>query len=150
MEMKWLLCVDPGGDKGHTGVVLLTYGPDTLPEVVGAWALPGGVAGVWDFELPKFDHAVVEHFINRNRFGADLSVVAAEGAIRTRLLQSGKPFTLQPAAGKNSMVPDKVLKGLGMWFTGDHHHDRTEAARHGLLWLKRQRHRPTLGLLAGQ
>lgn len=136
-----LLCVDPGGSgRGHTGIVVLDYTPNSL-SLTDSWAVPNGLDGFveWSFNYDWSNptHVVVEHFVNRNVKGADLTPVLIEGAVRIELKRYKLDSTLQPAAGKNAMIPDTILKHFGLYtFRGDHHHDRREAARHGLLWLR--------------
>ena len=145
-----LLVIDPGGSgKGETGVVYLGLGVDgeLPPEVLESWAVPGGLEGFREwadhyYVLVGAKTVVCETFVNRNIPGADLTPVLIEGAIRYI-----RPDTiLQPAAGKNTAVPDEVLKRLGLYDigTGDHHQDRREAARHAIWFLKKNKHLPTL------
>ena len=145
--MPRLLCVDPGGDRGHTGVVLLHYEADIAPTVAWSGVIKDGWEGIKDFCWPVAEHAVVEKFVNWNTPGADLSVVLTEGAILLSLWDQKFDVTRQGSAGKNTAVPDEVLKASEMWFPGDHHNDRREAARHGFLWLRKIRHEPTLRLI---
>lgn len=146
-----MLVIDPGGaGKGETGIVYLWLGMDgeLPPEVIDSWAVPGGLEGFREWEEHHYYlHAgagtvVCEAFVNRNIPGADLTPVLIEGAVRYI-----RPDTvLQPAAGKNTAVPDEVLKRLGLYDlgTGDHHQDRREAARHAVWFLKKNKHLPTL------
>lgn len=148
-----MLVIDPGGaGKGETGIVYLWLGMDgeLPPEVLNSWAVPDGLEGFREwatspaghFPLNTVDFVVCETFVNRNIPGADLTPVLIEGAVRYL-----RPDTiLQPAAGKNTAVPDEVLKRLGLYDlgTGDHHQDRREAARHAVWFLKKNKHLPTL------
>lgn len=147
--MTTLLSIDPGGaGTGHTGIVRLWYTPTEAPLLLESWAVPDGLDGwlAWHDEYRLEDHwidleVVCEHFVNRNVPGADLTPCFIEGSVRTVY----RDVILQPAAGKNTAVPDTVLKRLGLYsFPGDHHHDRREAARHALWYLKKQKHIPTL------
>ena len=139
-----LVAIDPGGDRGHTGVVRIEYTPDTLPRLVSSCVLLSGWEGIADWVPEVADTIVIERFVDRHVPGADTSVLLTEGALLGAYRRLGVPVVRQPASGKNTAVPNAVLKQLGMWITGDHHHDRTEAARHALLWLRKQRHVPTL------
>ena len=142
--MTRLLAIDPGGKgAGETGIVLLEYSAAHPATLVYSWAQPGGLDGwlVWYDELRVVaDVVVCEHFVNRNVPGADLTPCFIEGSVRTLY----RDAVLQGASGKNTAVSDDVLKRLGLWFTGDHHHDRNEAARHGIWYLKKHGHIPTL------
>jgi len=152
--MTTLLSIDPGGKgTGHTGIVLLSYEFDTTPELIASWAVPDGLEGWldWHDEQEAADisstlwpnQVVCEHFVNRNVPGADLTPCFIEGSVRTLYRHT----ILQPAAGKNTAVPDTAMAALGFskkGFKGDHHGDRWEALRHGLWYLKKARHLPTL------
>lgn len=152
-----LLAIDPGSSKAavsHTGIVLLDVPADAPPTLVDSWAVPSGVTGFreWYLEddsperceaLDFADVVVCEMFVNRNIPGADLSPLLIEGVVR----YIWPDVVLQPAAGKNSSVPDAALNRLGFnkkSFGGDHHADRWEALRHAVWYLKKQRHLPTL------
>jgi hypothetical protein len=147
--MERLLSIDPGGSgKGETGIVLIEFDDETPATCIRSWVIVNGLDGflLWlddtygsDLE---FDYVVCEHFVNYNVKGADLTPVLIEGSVRT--VFPADIITLQPAAGKNEMVKDEVLKRMNMWFPGDHHHDRREASRHALIWLKNRKHVPTL------
>lgn len=143
-----LLGIDPGGTgKGHTGVVLLGYSDTEPAHLVESWAVGGGLEGFlhWAREtglLQRQPLVICETFVNRNIPGVDLTPVLVEGAVRTLC----NDVILQPASGKNTAVPDDVLKRLGLYDigTGDHHADRREAARHVVRYLKNVQHMPTL------
>lgn len=149
--MSYLISIDPSGVGGHTGVVLIGYGDDTPAYLIDSWAVEGDFEGFLDWweehrdETDMADYIICEHFVNWGKPGADLMPLAIEGAVRAlcRVDRQDKP-SLSPASGKDTAVPDAALKRMGMWLPGDHHHDRREAARHGLWFLKRMRHRPTL------
>ena len=154
MERETLLCIDPGGKGGDTGIVMIEYGDNMPARAFFSRVVSNGFEGFIDDRTFSFagyhpDHVVCETFVNRNIPGADLTPILIEGAVRWIFSYPGK-LTLSPAAGKNSMVTDEVLKKMDMWFPGDHHHDRREAARHGLIWLKNvKKHRPTLEAMYG-
>lgn len=161
--MRTILSLDPSGDpRGHTGIVLLGYTETEPVTLLGAWAEPGGVDAFRDWYLrtvsqnkyvetpPAFpceptdqfciDTVVVEQFVDRQIRGADRSPMLVEGVVR--FLWPG--VHLSPASGYKTAVPDAALKNLGLWLTGDHHNDRISAARHGVRWLKKQGHVPTI------
>lgn len=148
--MGTILGIDPGGVGGHTGIVLLDV-PDNAPATLTkSWAVPNDFDGymhwhrAWGPTYADVDVVVCEHFVNRNIKGADLTPCFIEGAVRALWPN----VVLQPASGKNSSVPDAVLKRLGLYdFPKDHHNDQREAGRHAVWYLKKQHHMPTL--LAG-
>lgn len=147
--MASLLAIDPGGEGGDTGIVLLDY-TDAAPAVlVDSWAVEEDLAGFhrWFEAHPEvlLDTPIVvcEMFVQRNVLGADLTPVLIEGAVRFMRPDA----VLQPASGKNTAVPDRAMWAAGFnrdVFPKDHHADRWEALRHGLVYLKHQPHLPTL------
>lgn len=147
--MKHVLGIDPGGKT--TGVVLLAVPEDEPAYLVDSWGIDGTVEALlewWDNSLPHLEDVTIvcEQFVNRGVHGADLSPLRIEGAVELLCLQNGEHLVWQPAAGKDTSVPDAALKRLGITkksFGGDHHHDRFQAAKHAVWYLKRMRHRPT-------
>lgn len=143
--MTTLLSIDPGGKgAGETGIVLLEFDDSTAARVNDSWAVTDAFDGFRRWHNNELwlepDIVVCEHFVNYNTNGADLTPCFIEGAVRW----IWPDVVLQPASGKNSLVPDRVLKKMGMWFPGDHHHDRREAGRHALIYMRNIRHEPTL------
>lgn len=148
--MNRLLCLDPGGAGGDTGVVRLDFDETTAAHVAGSFVIHGGYEGfVNEFGLfagIHADHVVCEQFVNRNIAGADLTPLLIEGVVRFMF----RDVVLQPASGKNTAVTDEAMKRAGFdksLFKGDHHQDRWEALRHGLWYLKRHKHLPTLNAM---
>lgn len=146
---RTVLGIDPGGVGGHTGIVLLDSDTLTLAD---SWAVSGELDGFLEWYDTTGQHlqpdaVICEHFINRNIKGADLTPCFIEGAVRALW----RDVVLQPASGKNSAIPDEALKRFGLYaFPGDHHHDRREAVRHVLWYLKSRYHRPTLTAVSGR
>jgi hypothetical protein len=142
--MTSILSFDPAGKGGDTGIVLLKFTDITPPVVDFTWAVKKGFTGFvpWLTEHEMFnpDVVIVETFIHFKNIKIETTPILIEGAIRYVWPKA----VLSPASGKDSAVPDEVLKRLGLYFPGDHHRDRTEAARHAVRWLKNQRHIPTL------
>lgn len=147
--MPLILGIDPGGTGGHTGAVLLEHTRDNPPELVTSWAVPGDMDSFrewWQYEFSRglsTMTVVCEMFVNRNKPGADLTPMLFEGAVRYLV----PDVVLQPAAGKNTAVPDRALVNLGFSkdaFKGDHHGDRWEALRHVIWYIRKQDHVPTL------
>lgn len=143
-----LLAIDPGGSgKGETGIVLLEYSSTEPARMVDSWAVPGGLEGFSEWVdrekyLREADIVVCESFVNWGVPGADLTPILIEGVVRF----VRRDTVLQGASGKNTAVPDSALENLGLLQVGrgDHHRDRTEAARHGIWFLKMNRHTPTV------
>lgn len=158
MLMQTLLAIDPAADQPNsdTGWVLGTYG-EGFPFVVSdSGIIPGGFDGFAESVYPEeemynmlqgVNTVVCEDYIVFNKFG-DPSPLKIIG-----LVQYLRPdVVLQPASGKNSVVPDAFLKTKGLWGTkgsgAGKHRDRVEAIRHAYYWLARTRHRATLEELA--
>lgn len=162
--MNTILSIDPSGSQnGHTGISLLEY-TDTDPvREITSWAITGGIAGfrdwydtytysIWvdptgewldgwlDGSAVQVDTVVVEQFINRNIRGADISPLGMQYIVQWLWPDA----VLSPAGGKNTAVSDAVLKKFDLYADGSHHHDVREARRHGVWWLKKQGHLPTL------
>lgn len=140
-----ILSIDPGGKGGDTGIVYLRCDDNNPPTVLATWAVHDGFDGFCEWWANRAGHlsptvVIVETFVNYGRPGADLSPLLIEGVVRYTYPDA----VLSPASGKNTAVPDAVLKRLGLYTPGDHHRDRTEAARHAVRWLKSSKHIPTL------
>lgn len=151
--MSTLLAIDPSGDpRGHTGVVEFYYDDTTPAEIVGSWAVTGGVYPFLEWAskrhpLGRDSLVVCEHFVPYgNKRAMDIGPAYVEGAVQAFYWPQGIRVILQRASGKNSAVPDRVMRVMGAMFegSGDHHGDRREAARHGLMYLKHSGHQPTL------
>lgn len=169
--MQHILSIDPSGDiRGDTGISLIGYDDNTPAHGVASWAIPGGIeafrtwldnltdqfgdyvyigpTGEWaDDWLPRLlgeavriDIVIVEQFINRQIKGADISPLGMQYIVQWVWPNA----VLSPASGKNTAVPDSVLKALGLYDDKSHHHDVREASRHAVWWLKKQKHLPTL------
>ena len=151
--MTNLLAIDPGGKGGDTGIVLLDFTETDPAVLVDSWAVEDDLDGFrrWvgetgDVFFNKDVVVVCEEFVQRNIMGADLTPVLIEGAIRFMRHDT----VLQPASGKNTAVPDRAMWSAGFnrdMFPSDHHADRWEALRHGLVYLKHQPNLPTLRAL---
>ena len=151
-----VLSIDPSGDqRGHTGISLLAYSDTEAVHELASWAVTGGIEPFrrWyettvqqRFFIPvdgyptPIDTVVVEHFVNRHIKGADISPLGMEYIVRWLWPEA----VLSPASGKNTAVSDPALKRLGLYEDKSHHHDVREARRHGVWYVKRQRHLPTL------
>lgn len=152
--MTDIIACDPGGVT--TGIVWIRYSHDRPAIVMESWSLEGGIVPFlnwWNNEfsaLPPIDVVVCEQFVNRNIAGADLSPLRLQGAIEVLAMQRGIGVELQPAAGGHTAVTDAAMARIGITkktFVGDNHNDRFAAARHGLWFLKRHKHMPTLNAM---
>ena len=139
-----ILSIDPGGKGGDTGIVLLGYTAETPPALLDSWAVPNGLTGFREWYVKTLrqgaDTIIVEQFVHFKAVQIETTPILIEGAVRFIWPNA----VLSPASGKNTAVPDEVMKRLGLYIAGDHHRDRNEACRHALRWLKNQKHIPTL------
>lgn len=144
--MKRILSCDPGGIGGTSGLALGEFSESQAYTSVATWAVSGDVKGFFrwldEFQCvwPEPDIVVCEQFIDWNRPGADRTPLRIQGAVEYVY----RDVVLQPASGKNTAVPDPVLKRLGLYEDKSHHHDVREARRHAIVYLKHHKHIPTL------
>lgn len=136
-----LLAIDPAAENpvSDTGWALLYYDKNTPATLLDSGVVRGGFAGFCGWVLPESDVTVCEHYVVFNRAG-DPTPLMAEGVVR----YLRPDVVLQPSSGYKTAVSDAVLKNLGLWSTKGHHADERSALRHGLWYLKRIRHMPTL------
>jgi len=135
--MTRLLGADPGGVR--TGLALIEFTPDTLPRLVGKWLIVGGPDGFlqWWEHKPPYDILVVEDYIVRQ------GVPSTHLALKTvGYLRGTEPDAIfQSPAGRKKLVSNDALKRLGLYET---QRDIREGVRHAVVYLKRQKHLPTL------
>lgn len=136
-----LLSIDPAAEReiSDTGWVLLRYDDNTPATLVDGGVVHGGFEGFRTWNLPTSDVTVCEKYVVFNKAG-DPSPMLIEGVVR----YLRPDVVLQPSSGKNTAVGNDVLKRLGLYSTTGHHADEREAARHGVWYLKKARHVPTL------
>ena len=147
-HLTTLLAIDPAAARpvSSTGWAFCTYSDTEAFAVVESGAVNGGFVGFRDSaEIHRLvqaaDTVVCEKYVPFK--AADPSPMMIEGVVSFL-----RPDTIfQPATGKNTLVPDDLLRGLGLWTTPGHHHDEREACRHALLYLIRAEHLPTLKLV---
>lgn len=137
--MPTVLGIDPGR---RTGVALLGYDENTAPRILIAEEVYGGVEGFriwWEEWSPDYDTLVAENFIKREGVkGVDHTPLEVLG-----WLSQFNPV-LQSPAGRKKAVPDSALRRLGLYLPGEPNRNAREAVRHAVLWLKNQRHKPTI------
>ena len=132
-----LLSIDPGL---RTGVALLDVPNDEPPTLVFHEEVHGGLPGFhewWDLR-PDYDVLVCEDYIPRRGIPGNVEPLKIIGYLL--------PFApvLQSPAGRKKAVSDDVLKRLGLYLPGEPNRNAREAIRHGIVYLKRHRHIPTL------
>ena len=149
MTLKTLLSLDPSAarDVSNTGWAWGTYSDEEAYTVLASGNISGGFRGFINdaavLRLLRVAETVVcEKYVIYNRAG-DPSPMKIEGVVEFL-----RPDTIfQPSAHKNTLVPDDLMKKLGMWSTAGHHHDEREAVRHALLYLTKTVHMPTMELV---
>ena len=147
--MTSILAIDTPSVKevSCTGWAYGEFSADEPYNLKASGVVPGGFSGFCrETKLQELlqtaDIVVCEKWVTYNSAG-DSSPQLTEGVIR--FLRSD--VVLQPSSGKNTLVPDEVLKRLGYWNTSGHHRDALEATRHALVYLAQARHKPTLRAL---
>lgn len=140
--MTRLLCLDPGG---VTGVAIFEYSVDTEAELTHYEQVPGSLRGFLDWykhnsEQLNWDEVVCEDFTLRiNVKFPDLSPVYIIGALEA-LEWPNVPRFQQPT--QKPLCDDNRLKKLGLHKPGNGH--ANDAIRHGIIYLRQNRHMPTL------
>ena len=145
-QKQLLLSLDPGK---QTGIALGTYG-DEAYELLNVWQVAGGLEGFidwWHEHYPLNESVLVsEKFVLRNNaFVADTEPLLIEGALR--VLYDANIVWQLPS--DKSLVADTVLRENQLWHTGKQvgwkdARDTNDAIIHGLAYLKKNKHIPTL------
>ena len=140
--MTRLLCLDPGGT---TGVAVFEYSDNTEATLEYYDQVPGSLKGfiewyeIYSSKL-NWDVVVCEDFTLRiNVKFPDLSPVYIIGALEA-LEWPKVPDYQQPT--QKPLCDDDRLKKLGLHKPGKGH--ANDAIRHGIIYLRRNRHMPTL------
>lgn len=139
--MSTFYAIDPGSVR--TGVAMFAFDDETV-ELLSYNEVYGGLEGMLeylDLKVPTFvTHFVVEDYIV-HRTAGDPNGLRVIGAIEMWAYQHGrKPVILQPPSGRKKMVPDNLLKRLGWYLEGETLRNAREAIRHGVWWLRNQKH----------
>ena len=136
-----LLSLDPGGT---TGYAIIDF-DDKYFRIEDSGQISGGLKGFIEydyekFELECFDIIVCESFTLREGiYGADLSPVYIIGALEA--LYQEKDIVYQEPKLK-PLCDDERLKRMGFYERGKPH--RNDAVRHGIIYLRNNKHMPTL------
>lgn len=139
-----LLSLDPGGT---TGYALIDYDDDYF-RIIESGQVAGGLKGFieWDssfFEAIGVERIICESFTLREGiYGADLSPVYIIGALEA-LYQNEEIIYQEPKL--KPLCDDERLKKMGYHERGKPH--RNDALRHAIIYLRNNKHMPTL--LAG-
>lgn len=135
-----ICAVDPGSSR--SGVVLMHVPHNKTPALKGYWEVTGGPEGFLDWwqHRPAHDVLVVEDYIVRKGVPSDHKALRTVGFLRATEPEA----TFQMPAGRKKAVSNDALKRLGLYLPGEPLRNAVEAARHAVLWLKNQGHRPTI------
>lgn len=132
-----ILAIDPGV---RSGVALLDVPNDKTPVLLMHDEVYGGLSGFheWWQRRPDYDVLVVEDYIVRRGVPGNVEPLRIIGYLH--------PYApvLQAPAGRKQAVSDDVLKRLGMYLPGEPNRNAREAVRHGVWWLKKHHHLPTM------
>lgn len=138
-----MLCLDPGGT---TGYAIFEWGEDSEFVIKSAGQIPDGLAGFikWYGEkhFGDWQFVVCESFTLRTgvKF-PDLSPVYIIGALEAYEDAWNQKVVYQPPTSK-PLCNDDILKRLGIYIPGRGH--ANDALRHGIIYLRNNRHMPTL------
>lgn len=139
--MSAILSLDPGGT---TGVALFEVTEDDA-ELIWVKQIEGGLQGFlnfhWDvLEGMNIDMIVCESFTLREGiYGADLSPVSIIGALEA-LYPTTELVYQEPKL--KPLVDNERLKKMGLYLTAKPH--GMDAVRHGIIYLRNNKHLPTL------
>jgi hypothetical protein len=137
-----ILSLDPGG---KTGLAIIDYTDETEAELKHFEQVPNGLAGMiaWHKDNAKvwaWDFIVCENFTLRTSVKfPDLSPVYIIGALEA--LEHPTELIYQSPSQKH-LCDDSRLKVLGLHKPGLGH--ANDAIRHGIIYLRNNRHMPTL------
>lgn len=144
-DWNYVLGMDPGGT---TGIALLRYKEDVLPELVYLHQIEGGMEGFYDYFVGSHigSNLVVasEVWVEHQKKGVDRTPMYIQGVQYG--FWHGEGVVYQEPAQK-SLVPDEYLKENNLWTPGKRH--QMDALIHALVYLRNNDHKPTMQSLAG-
>lgn len=145
-DWNYVLGMDPGGT---TGVALLRYKPDVLPELVYLHQIPGGREGFYDYFVGSSigENLVIasELWVEKQKKGVNREPMYIEGV--QYAFWHGEGIVYQEPSQK-SLIPDEYLKEQNLWTPGKRH--QMDALIHALVYLRNNDHKPTMESLAGE
>lgn len=146
----WLLSFDPGKASG----ISLGYYDDHTPYTLKkAWIVPGGADGFRTWWTEEYAPLEVEPaVVVSEKFKTRVGVAFADTTpldVEQTMLEFGLRPHWQPPSHK-SLCSDTILKREGLWQTGKDVNwtdgrDANDSTIHALVFLKLQRHIPTIG-----
>ena len=137
-----ILSLDPGGTTGYT---LFVVSEDEQLEIMMQGQIKDGLKGFLDFHWDvledfKIDKIICESFTLREGiYGADLTPVSIIGALEA-LYPTTELIYQEPKL--KPLCDDTRLKKMGFHIPGKPH--MMDAVRHGIIYLRNNRHKPTL------
>jgi len=140
--MTLILSLDPGGT---TGAALVQVTKNSPPAVIWTRQIPNGLKGFLDWHWDELedidiDLIVCEDFTLREGVhGVDLSPVSIIGALEALYVLT--PIVYQAPKIK-PLCDDTRLKKMGFHTPGKQH--ANDAVRHALIYLRNNKHMPTL------
>lgn len=155
---NYVLGMDPGGT---TGIALIRYMEDSLPQLVYLHQIEGGLEGFYkwfEFSFPGSNLTIVsEKWKERNVKGADRTPQYIEGlqygwwrsAIKFGEDTEGAPgsvFYQFPEI--KELVPDDFLRAQNLWTQGKRH--QMDALKHAIAFLRNKGHLPTVKVMSGE
>lgn len=145
-EYNYVLGMDPGGT---TGIALLRYKDDELPELVYLHQIEGGMEGFYDYFVGSSINSNLviasEVWVEHQKKGVDRTPMYIQGVQYG--FWHGEGIVYQEPAQK-SLVPDDYLKEQNLWTPGKRH--QMDALIHALVYLRNNDHKPTMESLAGE
>jgi hypothetical protein len=141
-NVKKILSIDPGGT---TGIAEITYTALDEPVLKSVQQIEGGLQGFLEWYRGRqgnWDQIVCEDFVLRPSVKfPDLSPVYIIGALEAfEVFNSVKPIYQSPSL--KPLCNDEVLKRIDFYTKGKPHGN--DATRHGIIYLRHIKHKPTL------
>lgn len=148
IDYQYVIGQDPGGT---TGIALLRYTENTLPELVYLHQIPDGREGFFYFfigsevgEGTNFTSVSEKWETREGVHGANLEPVYIEGVQYAIWVDQ----TVYQSPSVKNMVGDEFLKVNNLWTEGKRH--QMDALLHAIYYLRNIGHEPTLQALAGE
>lgn len=141
---SYVLGMDPGGT---TGIAMLRYTEDTLPELIYLHQIGDGRQGFLKFfkgsAVGKNLTIVSECWVEHQKKGVNREPMYIEG-VQYALWEDDIVYQ-EPAM--KQLVPDQYLKDNNLWTEGKRH--QMDALIHALVYLRNNSHAPTQKSMSG-
>lgn len=146
-DHKYILGLDPGGT---TGVAMIRYTDDELPELIYLHQITAGMPGYfswftgtrvgWGTNVT----AVSEQWVEHDKKGVDRTPIHIEGV---QYAQWGDDMVYQTPDTKQ-LIPDSFLKEQNLWTPNRRH--QMDALIHALAYLRNLGHKPLIEALTNR